>query len=162
MLFRSIETLIPFLADGYEVVIGSRALRRELIGVHQSVFRENAGKLFNLAMRLISGLEFRDTQCGFKIFTRKAAQAIFQRLTVCGFGFDVEALYLAKTLGFRTAEVAVRWNHVEASRVRPLQHGMAMLLDVIRVRWNDWTGLYSKASPEIPQQATTKPRDASP
>lgn len=129
-------------AGGYDVAIGSRALDRSLIGVHESVFRENAGRIFNALMRGITGLHFKDTQCGFKLFRLAAAQAIFRRQLLERFGFDVELLYLARKLGFRAVEVPVRWNHSQATRVSMLRDSIDMFLDLWRVRRNDWRGLY--------------------
>jgi len=125
-----------------DVVVGSRALDRSLIGTHQSVFRENAGRLFNLAMHLIVGLPFWDTQCGFKLFTSAAARAVFRRATLDRFGFDVEALFLARELGFRVVEVPVRWDHVEGTKVSMFRDSADMFLDLIRVRLNQICGRY--------------------
>ena len=79
-----------------QVAIGSRALDRSLIGVHQPLFREAMGRFFNLVMRVVTGLPFRDTQCGFKLFEAHAAREIFRRQRLDGFGFDVEVLYIAR------------------------------------------------------------------
>jgi glycosyltransferase involved in cell wall biosynthesis len=125
-------------ADG---AIGSRALDRTLIGVHQSAFRETSGKFFNLVMRLITGLPYRDTQCGFKLFSHAAAQAIAARQRIEGFGFDVEILYIARKLGFRILETPVRWNNVEGTKVS-FWNGIQAFLDPLEVRRNDWRGLY--------------------
>lgn len=121
--------------------IGSRALDRSLIGVHQSAFRETSGKFFNLVMRLITGLPYRDTQCGFKLFSRAAARDMAARQQIESFGFDVEILYIAKKLGYRILEVPVRWNNVEGTKVS-LWNGLQAFLDPIEVRRNDWRGLY--------------------
>jgi glycosyltransferase involved in cell wall biosynthesis len=125
-----------------DVVIGSRALDRSLIGMHQSRFRENAGRLFNLAMRLIVGLPFWDTQCGFKLFASKAASEVFRRTRLDGFGFDVEALFVARKLGFRVVEVPVRWNHVAGTKVSMFRDSAGMFLDLLRVRVNQMRGWY--------------------
>jgi len=124
------------------VVIGSRALDRSLIAVHQSRFRENAGRIFNLLVRLLAGLPFRDTQCGFKLYARGAAGEIFRRQRIERFGFDVEALYIARGLGFRALEVPVRWSHAEGTKVRMLHDSLNMFLDLVRIRWNDLRGRY--------------------
>ncbi|MBI3693587.1 MAG: glycosyltransferase family 2 protein [Acidobacteria bacterium] len=129
-------------AGGYDIAIGSRALDRSLIGLHQSVFRENAGRVFNGLMRLTTGLPFHDTQCGFKLFRRPAAREIFCRQRLERFGFDVEVLYLARKLGFRTVEVPVRWDHSEGTKVSMLGDSLDMFWDLWRVRRNDWRGLY--------------------
>ncbi|HYM12265.1 MAG TPA: dolichyl-phosphate beta-glucosyltransferase [Bryobacterales bacterium] len=129
-------------SGGCDVAIGSRALDRSLIGVHQSPFRENAGRIFNACMRLATGLPFHDTQCGFKLFRRAAAQQIFGRQRLERFGFDVELLYLARKLGFRAVEVPVRWDHSEGTKVSMLGDSVDMFFDLWRVRRNDWKGLY--------------------
>jgi dolichyl-phosphate beta-glucosyltransferase len=123
------------------VVIGSRAVDRSLVGVHQPFFREMSGRFFNLAMRAVTGLPFHDTQCGFKLFERAAAREIYKRQTLDGFGFDVEVLYIASHLGYRTLEVPVRWNDVAGTKVSMLL-GAKGFLDPIRVRWNGMRGKY--------------------
>lgn len=133
-------------AQNAAVAIGSRALDRSLIGVHQSWFRENAGRLFNLLMRSFVGLPFWDTQCGFKLFRRDAARAIFQCLQIEGFGFDVEALFIARKLNFKTVEVPVRWNHAEGTKLSFWGDSLNMFFDLWRVRWNSMTGKYSNRS----------------
>ena len=100
--------------DNAQIAIGSRALDRSLIGIHQPGMRESAGKVFNAVMRAVTGLRFADTQCGFKIFREDAAREIFARQTIEGFGFDVEILFIARKRGFKATEVPVRWNHAEA------------------------------------------------
>jgi glycosyltransferase involved in cell wall biosynthesis len=125
-----------------DVAIGSRALDRSLIGVHQSWFREQAGRVFNLMVRLVVGLPFWDTQCGFKLFSSHAAREVFRRVRLEGFGFDVEALFLARRLGFRVVEVPVRWDHVEGTKVHLWRDSVRMFLDLLRVRLNQLRGLY--------------------
>jgi hypothetical protein len=124
-----------------QVAIGSRALDRSLIGVHQPFFRESMGRVFNLAMRVTTGLPFHDTQCGFKLFEARAAREIFGRQRLEGFGFDVEVLYIARRLGYRAVEVPVRWNNAAGTTVS-LWRGMMAFLDPLKVRWNGVTGKY--------------------
>jgi len=123
------------------VAIGSRALDRSLIGVPQPFFRDRVGRFFNLAMRLVTGLPFRDTQCGFKLFDAGAAQAIFSRQLLNGFGFDVEVLYIARRLRYKCVEVPVRWNDVAGTKVS-FWRGLAAFLDPLKVRWNSLIGKY--------------------
>jgi glycosyltransferase involved in cell wall biosynthesis len=127
--------------EGAPCAIGSRALDRSLIGVHQPAFREQMGRVFNLLMRLETGLPFHDTQCGFKLFQTSAAREIFRRQRLDGFGFDVEVLFIAKRLGYRTLEVPVRWNDVAGTKVSMLL-GAKGFLDPLKVRWNGLTGKY--------------------
>lgn len=136
------DRLLEPLREGYDIVIGSRALRREWITVHQSWFRETAGRFFNFCIRRITGLEFHDTQCGFKVFRREAAQVIFPAQKITGFGFDVEMLYLARKFGFRALEVPVHWAHSEDTKVSLWRHSLPMFWDLLRIRWNDWRGKY--------------------
>jgi glycosyltransferase involved in cell wall biosynthesis len=124
------------------VAFGSRALDRSLIGIHQSPLREHAGRVFNLLVRLIAGLPFHDTQCGFKLFERRAAREIFRRQRIDRFGFDAEVLYLARKLGFRAIEVPVRWSHSEGTKVAMFRDSFNMFLDLARIRWSDLRGRY--------------------
>ena len=125
-----------------DAAIGSRALDRSLVSVHQSAMREFSGRFFNLVMRVVARLPFLDTQCGFKLFRRQAAQAIFSRVRIDGFGFDVEALFIARKRGFKTMEVPVRWANVEGTKVS-LANGLNAFADLARIRRNQLKGLYS-------------------
>ena len=127
--------------SGAQVVIGSRALDRSLIGVHQPVLRESAGRLFNVAVRMVTGLPYRDTQCGFKLFETRAARDIFGRQQLERFGFDVEVLFIARRLGYKISEVPVKWNDVAGTKVDTLS-GLSAFLDPLRVRWNQLRGKY--------------------
>jgi dolichyl-phosphate beta-glucosyltransferase len=124
-----------------QVAIGSRALDRSLVGVHQPMLREYAGRFFNLVMRSVTGLKFHDTQCGFKLFQRDAARRIFSLQRLERFGFDAEILFIAERLGYRAVEVPVRWNDVAGSKVGTLQ-GLNGFLDLLRIRRNAWAGRY--------------------
>ena len=125
-----------------QLAIGSRAIDRSLVGRHQPFLREAAGRSFNLVMRMITGLPFRDTQCGFKLFEARAAREIFPRQRLDGFGFDVEVLYIARQLGYRAVEVAVHWNDVPGTTVSLARGAAAFLADPVRVRWNGMRGRY--------------------
>jgi glycosyltransferase involved in cell wall biosynthesis len=116
-----------------EVAIGSRALDRSLVEVHQPALRELSGRCFNLVMRMVTGLPFQDTQCGFKLYRADAARKIFSRQRQEGFSFDVEDLLIAKKLGVRTVEVPVRWANVEGTKVR-LSQGVKSFLDLVKIR----------------------------
>lgn len=130
------------VANGqYEIAIGSRALDRSLIGVHQPGFRETMGRFFNLVMRVATGLAISDTQCGFKLFRADVAQEVFSRQKLERFGFDAEVLYIAQRRGYRIAEIPVRWNHVEGSKVGMLT-GLHAFGELIEIRLNSLRGLY--------------------
>lgn len=124
-----------------DVAIGSRAIDRSLVGVHQSAFRELSGRAFNVIMRMVTGLPFRDTQCGFKLFRATAAREIFSRQTLDGFSFDVEDLVIAKTLGIPAIEVPVVWNNVEGTKVG-MWSGVQSFIDLVGIRWRAITGRY--------------------
>ncbi len=129
--------------ESAKVAIGSRALDRSLVGVHQPGFREFAGRVFNLLMRMITGLPFRDTQCGFKLFEAAAAREIFARQTLEGFSFDVEDLVIAKVLGHKAIEVPVVWNNVEGTKVSALS-GAASYAALLGIRWRALRGRYNR------------------
>jgi len=131
-----------------DVAIGSRALDRRLIETHQSVARETAGRIFNGMVRLLTGVRFLDTQCGFKAFRMKRARIIFEQQLVEDFGFDPELLYLARRHGLTAIEVPVRWAHDPGSKVHMLRDSTLMFWDLVKVRWNAITGRY-------PRQAAT-------
>lgn len=126
-----------------KIAIGSRALDRSLVGVHQSPLREGAGRVFNLLMRLVTGLPFRDTQCGFKLFEAAAAREIFVRQTLDGFSFDVEDLVIAQVLGHKAVEVPVVWNNVEGTKVSTLA-GLGSFVALAGIRWRALTGRYGR------------------
>ncbi len=128
----------------HDAAIGSRAVDRGVIEVHQPRSREIAGILFNRVTRLILALPYEDTQCGFKAFVRGRAQILFEQQRIERFGFDPELLFLAKRHGLSVAEVPVRWAHDEGTRVHALRDGMRMVFDVFRVRWNSLSGRYPR------------------
>lgn len=131
------------MRENAAVAIGSRALDRSLIGVHQPLTREYAGRLFNVVMRGVTGLRLYDTQCGFKLYRSDAAKEIFSRQQLDGFGFDVEDMFLAHLLNIRVVEVPVRWNNVEGTKVSFLT-GIDSFLDPFRIRWMQLAGKYDR------------------
>jgi glycosyltransferase involved in cell wall biosynthesis len=126
---------------GAEIAIGSRALDRSLVAVHQSAAREFAGRAFNGIMRLITGLPYADTQCGFKLYRASAAKRIFPRQQLDGFGFDVEDLFIARQLGIHAVEEPVRWANVEGTKVS-LAKGLDSFVDLLRIRKFQLQGKY--------------------
>jgi glycosyltransferase involved in cell wall biosynthesis len=138
------DKLIAAVRDrGYDGAIGSRAVDRSLIEVHQSIFRELAGVIFNFMVRWITGIHFQDTQCGFKAFRRETARTIFEQQRIEGFGFDPEILFLAQQKGLRITEVPVRWAHDSATKVNVFGDSVRMLRDLLRIRWYALMGAYS-------------------
>jgi dolichyl-phosphate beta-glucosyltransferase len=146
------DKLLAALADN-DVAIGSRALNRSLISVHQSVFREYAGIIFNFIVRAILRLPFVDTQCGFKAFRRERCRVIFQQQRIERFGFDPELLYLARRHGLSAAEIPVRWAHSPATKVSMWRDSIQMFLDVFIIRWNALKGRYPRSQPSMASAA---------
>lgn len=141
------EKLLRAIRVGNDVAIGSRALNRSLIAVHQSRFREIAGIIFNGFVRLFTGLPFEDTQCGFKAFVRERSRIVFEQQRTERFGFDPEILFLAERHGLRSVEIPVRWSHDSATKVQVLRDSLLMFADLIYIRWNTVMGRYPKARP---------------
>jgi glycosyltransferase involved in cell wall biosynthesis len=135
----------PIVSGEYDLTFGSRALDRELIGVHQPWRREQGGRIFNLVVRLATGLPFWDTQCGFKAFRMSVCRPLVEAATVDRFGFDVELLYLAFRAGLRLKEVPVRWDHNEGSKVSVLSDSFRMLNEVGLIRQQARRGVYDGA-----------------
>ena len=147
------EALRDSKCDG---AIGSRAVDRSYIMVHQSLVREFMGIVFNRAARWITGVRFADTQCGFKAFTRAAAQTVFQLQTIERWGFDPEILFIALKRGYRVQEVPVSWAHDERSRVSYLRDGTQMLKEIAIVRWNALLGRYNRPVERIHRPGLVK------
>ena len=139
--------LFSALDAGNDVAIGSRALDRSLIAARQSRFREIAGMIFNGFVRVITGLPFHDTQCGFKAFVREKTRIVFEQQRIERFGFDPEILFIAKRHGLRSVEVPVRWAHDEATKVHVFRDSLLMFGDLIVIRWNELVGRYPKVTP---------------
>ena len=128
-----------------DVAIGSRSVDRRLIEVHQSRWREQAGIFFNWTVRLLVGLPFQDTQCGFKAFALPKSRIIFEQQRIEGFGFDPEILFLARRHGLHTAEVPVRWAHDARTKVHVVRDSFKMFLGLLFIRWNAFVGRYPLA-----------------
>jgi glycosyltransferase involved in cell wall biosynthesis len=140
--------IIEAIASGeVDIALGSRALDRKLIGHHQPWQREQGGRVFNLIVRLATGLPFWDTQCGFKAFRLAACRSLLEAARIDGFGFDVELLYLAQRAGLRMCEIPVRWNHQEGSKVHFIHDSVRMLREVVAVRSLARGGAYDHAVP---------------
>jgi dolichyl-phosphate beta-glucosyltransferase len=136
--------LFAALAEGAQVAIGSRWLRSELQTERQPLYRQFFGRIFNLLLWLILGLRYKDTQCGFKAFTRQAAQAIFPAQRIERWGFDPELLFLAGKFRLPVKEVPVEWAHDARSKISPLRDGTRMFVEMLTIRWNDLRGRYPR------------------
>src|SRR5271166_570285 len=140
------QKLFDAIGGGADVAIGSRWLRSDLQTERQPLYRQAFGRIFNLVLRVILGLRFADTQCGFKAFRREAAQRIFPLQKIERWGFDPEILFLAQRAGLRVEEVPVLWAHSEGTRLHPFRDGLRMFVEVLRIRWNAVTGEYAAAA----------------
>jgi glycosyltransferase involved in cell wall biosynthesis len=128
------KVIEPIAAGKFDIAFGSRSLDRSLIGHHQPWGREQGGRVFNLLVRVATGLPFWDTQCGFKAFRLDVCRPILEAARIDGFAFDVELLYLAQRAGLRLCEIPVRWNHHEGSKVQIVRDSLRMLREVIALR----------------------------
>lgn len=129
---QELERLEPHRATN-DVIIGSRGQPQSVLEVRQPLRRENLGRAFNHAVRLVAIHGIYDTQCGFKLWSRRAARAVFPRLRIHRFAFDVETLWLARRMGFRIREVGVLWKHDPATTVRLVRDGLRMGGDLLRI-----------------------------
>ena len=137
------DKLFAAIEKGADIAIGSRWLDPALQKKKQPLYRQLFGRIFNLALRIILDLQFKDTQCGFKAFTRRSAQAIFPLQKIERWGFDPELLYLAKKFDLSVSEVPVAWSHREGTRINPLRDGIRMFGEMLRIRWYALRGSYS-------------------
>jgi glycosyltransferase involved in cell wall biosynthesis len=138
------ERLVAALADGADVAIGSRWMDKTRQTIHQPLYRRFFGRCFNWVTRMVMGLPFKDTQCGFKAFKRPAAQVIFRLQRIERWGFDPEILFIARKLGYDVREVPVTWGHDERSRMSYLKDGMKMLEEMAIIRGNSVAGRYDE------------------
>jgi glycosyltransferase involved in cell wall biosynthesis len=135
----------PIVNGQYDVTFGSRALDRKLIGVHQSWRREQGGRVFNLVVRLATGMPFWDTQCGFKAFRMSICRPLIEAATIDRFGFDVELLYLAFRADLNLKEIPVRWDHNEGSKIALFSDSFKMVNEVNLIRQQARRGVYDSA-----------------
>jgi glycosyltransferase involved in cell wall biosynthesis len=142
-LFAAIEQ------DHADIAIGSRWLATSRQTHRQPLYRQLFGRCFNALTRAVMRLPYADTQCGFKAFTRQAAQTVFQLQTIERWGFDPEILFIARKRGYKVKEVPVSWAHDARSRISYLRDGIQMLQELAIVRWNALTGRYGKEITEV-------------
>ncbi|HEX4104325.1 MAG TPA: dolichyl-phosphate beta-glucosyltransferase [Candidatus Paceibacterota bacterium] len=137
------DQMIPFFKEGYGVVIGSRALHGAKLDPPEPFHRRVVGRCLNALIQLLLVPGIWDTQCGFKAFTAEAAQKVFREARLTGWGFDFEALTLARRMGYGIVEVPVHWINDENSHMK-LSGGLQFLGDIFRIRWWLWRGAYSR------------------
>jgi dolichyl-phosphate beta-glucosyltransferase len=136
-LSTPVEQVEKLLAEGkdHPVVIGSRSIKGASVTQPPPFHRKVMGRMFNWIVKALAVRGYQDTQCGFKLFKREAAMDIFGRITLDGFAFDVEMLYLAGKLGYQVAEVPVSWRNDERTKVKLLSDPPQMFFDLMRIRW---------------------------
>ena len=142
---EDMERLLPPISRGdCDIAIASRALAESNLEVHQPRHRELMGRTFNKIVQALAVPGVQDTQCGFKAFRGDVAKRLFALAQIDGFGFVPEILFLASKYGYRTREIPVTWRHRDNSRVNPLTAPIAMLRELLEIRWNDARGLYDE------------------
>jgi len=140
------EKFKPAFKKGADVIVGSRAVDRKQVKVHQPLYREVIGRVGNIIIQLLVVPGISDTQCGFKAFTLRAAQSIFPLQTIERFGFDVELLFIAKIQGFSILETSVQWMDDPNTRVNAFRDSIRTFADLFIIRWNDIKGRYSSTN----------------
>jgi dolichyl-phosphate beta-glucosyltransferase len=145
-----VHRLERHLDDGIDLAVGSRESTDDSVQVRARVSRRVVGRIFHQLVRRLGVRGIRDTQCGFKLFTAGAASALFSRMRIDGFSFDVELLLMAQRHGYRIAEVPVNWTHQPGSKVNVVTDGLRMARDLLRIRGNALRGLYDE--PHIKEQ----------
>jgi dolichyl-phosphate beta-glucosyltransferase len=145
--------LVAAIDAGADIAIGSRWLRAETQTQRQPLHRQIFGRVFNVLLRLSLGLQFADTQCGFKAFRQRAVQTIFPLQKIERWGFDPEILFLAQKFGFRIDEIPVLWGHSGGTRIHPLIDGSRMFMEMLHIRWNDLSGKYDLSTPAAAEPA---------
>jgi dolichyl-phosphate beta-glucosyltransferase len=131
------DKIHPLLEEGYDVVIGSRALQRSLVERRQPLYRRIGSRGFGVFMRAVVGLVgIADTQCGFKFFTRAAALNLFAAQKIDGYMFDVEILAIAQLLGYRIKETPIRWQDDGDSRLQLFRGNVQNVVDIFRIRFS--------------------------
>ena len=131
---EELDKLLAYIGGRVDVTIGSRSIPGSDVRVPQPFYRVLMGKIFNLIVRLMFQTKMRDTQCGFKLFTRAAAEDVFPKAVVNRFGFDVEILFLAEKLGYKVKEVPVVWINSEETKVSAVRDSVDMFIDLFRIR----------------------------
>ncbi|NDJ53174.1 MAG: glycosyltransferase family 2 protein [Chloroflexi bacterium] len=142
MPVEEVDKFIRPELNGYDIAIGSRELANS-VRIDEPEYRHLMGRVFNFIVRVLAVPGIQDTQCGFKAFRRDVVQQLFPMQTIDGWGFDVEILYLGRKHGYHIHEVPITWYYKEQSRVHPIRDSFNMLMEVLKVRFNDLQGRYS-------------------
>jgi dolichyl-phosphate beta-glucosyltransferase len=149
--------LIAAIEQGADFAIGSRWLLAEMQTKRQPLLRQFVGRVYNILLMLLLRLPYKDTQCGFKACTRRAAEIIFTRQQIERWGFDPELLFLARKFGLKIAEVPVEWANDNRSKINPIRDGLRMFLELLEIRLNDLRGRYDRPSFQFAATTGTLP-----
>lgn len=144
MPIDEVSKFMPPALEGYDVAIGSREAPGA-VRYNEPAYRHLMGRIFNTIVRLFAVHGFQDTQCGFKMFTAQATEALFPYQTLTGWGFDVEVLFIAQQRGYRIVEVPINWYYKDNTRIHPIRDSIDMFLDVMRIRRNALRGRYRES-----------------
>lgn len=136
---EELDKLFAAMDKGYDIAIGSRAIKGSKLILHQPLYRELGGKVLNLVIQALALPGIKDTQCGFKLFRGDLAREIFPMCFVNSWGFDVEVLYVARKGGHSIAEIPVVWKHTPGSTIRPLRAGLELINDIVHVRLHNYS-----------------------
>ncbi len=131
------DKFIPYLKEGYDIVVASRRMKESRVEEEQPVLRSTMGKFFIFLSRVILNLKLKDFNCGFKAYAAKSARFIFELQRVNDWSFDVELLFLAYKFNLKIKEVPVRWVHKSGSKVRPFRDAVRSFFSMIKIRFND-------------------------
>ena len=133
---------IPLINKGFEIVIGTRKNGHSTVVRHQSLLRENMGKVFTLLSQIVLCVDVTDFTCGFKLFSRNAKNKIFKRSHITRWGYDSEILFLANKLGLSLTEKAVIWANQKGSKVNLIKDTLISLKELVQIRTNYFNGVY--------------------
>lgn len=134
--------------QSYDIAIASREFPGA-VRYNEPAYRHLMGRVFNLLVRILAVPGIQDTQCGFKCFTREAAQLVFPLQRIDGWGFDVEVLFIARMKGLRLVEIPIDWYYQSDSRVRPVQDTINMVRELLKIRRFGRAGLYNGVNSEL-------------
>jgi len=141
MPVEEINRFIPPLLADFDIAIGSREAPGA-VRYHEPIYRHLGGRMVNLIIRRLALPGLQDTQCGFKCFRAAAAEDLFRSLTLDGWSFDIELLYVARKRGYRIVEVPIPWYFMADSKINLFQDTFQMVLDILKIRRNERAGLY--------------------
>ncbi len=140
---EELGNFIEVISQGYDIVIGSRNLSKSKIKVGQPLYRKLMGKAYPILTTILGLTNFKDTQCGFKLYRSDIAKKIVKSQTIDRFSFDVEMLLIAKKMSCRIKEIPVEWNNKNGSKVNLIRDPASMLIDLIKIRINEMLGRYN-------------------